>query len=188
MRKQLINFVAALAILVVIFGTMYAVVQQSQRRDANYPQVQMAEDTAAQLKGGVDPYVASTLSPVDMQASLAPFTIVYDFKGNVVSGSGYLDKKVPKAPLGLLEASKGTTYHAVTWEPKGGVRIAAVVVPAQVTSKKTTKTYYVLSGRSLTEVEKNENKTLLITVVGGVLSLLIAAGAFYAKQLSSIRL
>lgn len=94
--KKLITVLAVIGIIVIVFGTMYGIVQQAQRNDANYPQIQMAEDTAALIGGGTDPYVASTLSPVNMKSSLAPFTIVYDKKGNVVSGSGYLNGKVPR--------------------------------------------------------------------------------------------
>ncbi|MGH7192333.1 MAG: hypothetical protein ACREJM_02225 [Candidatus Saccharimonadales bacterium] len=181
MKKQ-INLVAIAAVLVIIFGTIYAAVQQGQRRDANYPQIQMAEDTAAQIDANKDPHAASLLGPVDMSSSLAPFTIVYDGKGNVVAGSGYLGKKVPKAPLDMLKASKGKTYHAVTWQPQTGVRIATVTVAAEVQGKKTTQDYYVMSGRSLTEVEKNENRTLWIAVAGGILSLLVVAAAVVVKS------
>jgi hypothetical protein len=60
--------------------------------------------------------------------------------------TGYLDGKIPIVPLGVLENSKGKDYNFVTWQPKSGVRIASVSVSA--------KNYYVLSGRSLKEVEK----------------------------------
>jgi hypothetical protein len=174
--KKLIALLAAVGIIIIIFGTICAAVQQSQRHAANYPQIQMAEDTADQIKGGADPYIASTLSPVNMKDSLAPFTIVYDKKGDVVSGSGYLDGKVPKAPIGVLENAKGKEYNAVTWQPQDNVRIAAVSVAA--------KDYYVLSGRSLTEVEKNENETFKITFVGGALALLIMLVALVARSLA----
>lgn len=167
--KRLITELAIVGILVVVFGTMYAMVQQAQRRDANYPQIQLAEDQAAQLGEVNGPTAASSLSPVDMKASLAPFVIVYDKNGHVVSGSGYINGKVPEAPLGMLKAAKGEEYHAVTWQPANGVRIASVTVAA--------KDYYVLSGRSLKEVEKNENHTLQIAFVGGILSLVLVMAA-----------
>lgn len=163
--------------LVVIFGTIYAAVQQAQRSAANYPQIQMAEDTAAKVnKKGFNPQFSTIglTEPVDMGSSLAPFTIIYDQKGNAVSGSGYLGKKVPKAPLGILRAAKGKDYNAVTWQPEKGVRIAAVTVAADK--------YYVLSGRSLTEVEKNENNTFWLAFAGGVISIIILAGATAAKM------
>ena len=108
--KKRITYLGILGVLVVIFGTIYGVVQQAQRSDANSPQIQMSEDMAAQVRGLKDPHLASTLAPVDMRNSLAPFTIIYDTKGKVVGGSGYLDKKVPKAPAGMLQDSQGKTY------------------------------------------------------------------------------
>lgn len=165
---------AGVGILAVIFGIIYATVQQAQRSAANYPQIQMAQDTASKISKTDDSHVASLQPPVDMESSLAPFTIVYDLKGKVVSGSGYLGKKVPKAPLGILKDAKGKDYNAVTWQPRKDVRIAAVTVAA--------KKYYVLSGRSLTEVEKNENKTFWLAFAGGVISIIILAGYFAAKM------
>ena len=182
MSKRYITFLAGVGMLVVIFGVIYAAVQQAQRSAANSPQIQMAEDTAARVdKEGYNPQF-STLNltePVDMDSSLAPFTIIYDKKGKVVSGSGYLGKKVPKAPLGILKAAQGKDYNAVTWQPQKDVRIAAVTVAA--------KKYYVLSGRSLTEVEKNENNTFWLAFAGGVISIIILAGATAAKTVIAAR-
>ncbi len=172
--KKLIAGLAGVGILIVIFGTIYVVTQQVQRSDANYPQVQMAEDAATQINNSHDAHAASLLTPVNMNTSLAPFTIVYDKKGNVVSGSGYLNNKVPKASLSMLEASKGEDYSAVTWEPQKNVRIAAVTVAA--------KDYYVLSGRSLTEVEKNETQTFKLAFIGGIVALMLLGVAITAKM------
>lgn len=170
--KSIISKLAMAGIVVVIFGTLYAVVQQAQRNDANYPQIQIAEDTAADLNHAQAPTV---YGDVDMQTSLASFTIIYDKAGRVVVGSGYIKGKVPKAPLGILTAAKGHEYHAVTWQPEKNVRLAAVSVAA--------KDYYVLSGRSLREVEKNETQTLQLAVAGGIIALLLLAVAIVAKLL-----
>ena len=159
----------ATAILIVIFGTLYGVVQQSQRTDANYPQLQIAQDTAAALNQGDKP---STLvgARVNVGESLAPFTIIYAKSGQVVAGSGLLNGTVPRAPYGILTAANGRTFNYVTWQPQGGVRIAAVTVAANY--------YYVLSGRSLREVEANESHTLHISLLGGVASLIVLAAMY----------
>lgn len=162
--KNLVAGLAGVGVLIIIFGTMYAAVQQAQRSDANSPQIQMAEDTAALLDRGQSSEILAG-GTVDMAKSLAPFMIIYDKKGQVFLSSGYLNGKVPKVSLSMLEASKGKAYSAVTWEPQKDVRIAAVTVAA--------KDYYVLSGRSLTEVEKNETHTLQAAFIGGVLSLVL---------------
>jgi hypothetical protein len=174
MRKY-VPWIVALAILWVVFGTIYGTVQQAQRNDANMPQIQLAEDAAA-LLNNEDSVASQIAQKVDMAKSLAPFTIIYDKKGNVIGGSGYLDGKVAKAPLGILEASNGKDFNAVTWQPKDDVRIAAVTTSA--------KSFYVLSGRNLKQVEANENQTLEIAIIGGLLAtcLLGIAVAIYTSR------
>lgn len=174
--KKLFPWLVSSAILVVVFGTLYATVQQAQRTAANDPQIQLAEDTAVQIKRG-DPPV-TLVEKVDIGKSLAPFVAIYDAKGHPMLSSGRLDGKLPAVPIGVLQAARGHEYHAVTWQPKDGVRIAAVTVAAG-------KDYYVLSGRSLREVEKNESKTLLITVAGGLAAMVLLGLALMIKVYGS---
>ena len=150
--------------LIVIFGSMYGLVQQTQRNAADMPQIQLAEDTAAALDSGAKP-ASLTKDHVDMSASLASFIEIYNRSGQPVSGSGYLDGTLPAIPLGVLQAANGTEYHRVTWQPASHVRIAAVTVSAH--------NYYVLSGRSLKEIERNENQTFLLALVGGFIAWLV---------------
>ncbi|MEO8104892.1 MAG: hypothetical protein ABI602_00970 [Candidatus Saccharibacteria bacterium] len=162
--KQSLPLLGAATILLIIFGTIYATVQQDQRRAANYPQIQLASTAAESLNQGVKP--AQLMTPaVDLNASLAPFLIIYDKSGHVVAGSGYLSRQLAAAPLGILTAAQSQAYHAVTWQPQAGVRIAAVTVSA--------KDYYVLSGRSLREVEANEAASLHLAITGGLASLAV---------------
>ncbi len=173
--KKLLPWLAVLVLLAVTYGTIYAAVQQVQRSDANYPQLQLAEDTAASLNRGESP-IGLVTGAADISKSLAPFTIVYDKSGHFITGSGYLDGNVPQAPIGVLKASTGKTYSAVTWQPKKGVRIAAVTVSA--------KNYYVLSGRSLKEVENNENHTMQIALLGGIVALMLLGMIYVLSALS----
>lgn len=168
-----VTWLGFVVILVIIFGTIYAAVQQSQRSDADFPQVQVAEDTAAALDAGTKP-AGLTSGHIDMASSLAPFTIIYSKNGRVISGNGYLDGNVAVAPFGILQAANGKLYHSVTWQPQHDVRIAVVTVSANG--------YYVLSGRSLVEVEKNETKTLWLSFAGGVASLIVLAGTYIATE------
>jgi hypothetical protein len=171
--KRHLTYIGALAILVIIFGTIYAVVQQAQRTAANDPQIQLAEDTAAILNRGVSPSNLAT-AHVDMAASLAPFVLFYNNDGQVVAGSGYLNGSLATPPIGVLTAAKGHNYHIVTWQPARGVRIAAVTIAA--------KNYYVLSGRSLKQVELNENATLLMSLIGGVAAAIVLSGVYYLTE------
>ena len=169
--QKLAPWLGAAVIIGGIFITIYTVTQQAQRRDANFPQIQIAEDSAAELNQGVK---AEVPGKVDMAHSLSSFIIIYDLQGRVVSGSGYLNDTLPSVSFGVLTASKGKDYSAVTWQPNAKVRIAAVTVAA--------KNYYVLSGRSLTEVEKNETGTLQRTALGLLGALIVLAATYFISR------
>ena len=178
--KQLTAYapwLCAAALLAVIFGSMYAVVQQAERTGANFPQVQIAEDIAAALNQGAKPETF-TAGHVDASASLAPFVIIYDRSGKVIGSSAYLGGSAPVAPLGMLQASRTADYHAVTWQPETNVRIASVTVASNH--------YYVLSGRNMREVEKNEDLTLWRCVAAGIISWLILGATFVLLHRSKL--
>jgi hypothetical protein len=164
--RSLLPWFGTAAIIFLIFGTIYGTVQQSQRHDANYPQIQLAEDAATALDAGADPATLIT-DKKDFGASLAPFVIIYDKSGKLLATSGWLGSsgEVPAVPFGVLKAAEGQMYHFVTWQPQDNVRIAAVTVAA--------KNYYILSGRSLKEVETNEQKTFELSVLGGAAALAV---------------
>jgi hypothetical protein len=167
--KKHIPWLAAALILVVIFASIYIVVQQSQRSDADSPQIQMAEDAASALDQGASPQ--TLVGPnVDMAHSLAPFVIIYDRTGRLVAGAGLINGAAPTPPMGVLTSATGQPYHIVTWQPEPGVRIAAATIAAN--------RYYVLAGRSITEVEKNETKTLELSLFGGLSAWLVLAVAW----------
>lgn len=155
-----------LAIVVILFGTIYAVGQQVLRLNANDPQIQMAEDTANALNNGSSVEELTTGS-VDLEKSLAPFVIIYDKQGEIVMGNGRIKQAIPKVPVGVLHSSEGREYNAVTWQPANDIRIASVTVAAN--------DYYVLSGRSLREVEKREAQLLALGALGLLASLSAAA-------------
>lgn len=171
MRKYT-PWLGAIVLLIILFGTLYAVVLQAQREAANDPQIQLAEDMASKLNNGGKPDVL--MSRVAIRTSLAPFVIIYDASGKVVSGSGYLDGKLPSAPYGVLASAAHRDYSWVTWQPADDVRIAAVTVKANK--------YFVLSGRSLREVEKRENQSLQMSFAGGLASLIVLGLVYVIKR------
>lgn len=168
--KKYFPVVMIALVLGVIFGTIFVAVQQVERANANWPQIQQAEDGAVLLNKNQPPRIFSG-TYVDLSKSLATFTNVYDLDGKPVTGEGYLNGSLATVPKGVLTAADDSDYHTVTWEPKSGVRLASVVVRSNK--------YYVLSGRSLQEVEKNASRTLVLTLVGYLLCLAIAT-TYYA--------
>lgn len=145
--KQVSNHVAwliAVAVMTLCMGALYVTIRQALRYGANEPQRSMATDAAYVIEHGGKP-VEWGDSRVDMDLSTAPFIIIYDHSGNIVSGNGYLDGTVPKVPIGVLDHAAKNGDNAVTWAPRKDVRIASVTVPAGE--------YFVLSGRSLAVVD-----------------------------------
>ena len=168
-RAHIWLLLTLLSVITVLFGTIYAVGQQTLRQSANDPQISQAEDIAAQLGTGAAP-TGLVQGSVNIASSLSPFVIIYDVYGRPVAGSGYLDGKLPVIPKGVLTAAKNRHYHAVTWQPSANVRIAAVSVAAN--------SYYVVGGRSLQEIEVRERLVLELAVLGWMLANgLILAGA-----------
>jgi hypothetical protein len=143
-----------IAVAVTLLSVLiFTLVQQDLRQTANDPQIQMAEDTAAALASGEPVASLVPSARVDIAASLSPFLIVYDNRGKVTASSATLDGKTPSLPAGVLTSARSSGQDQVTWEPRSGVRIAAVVVPVSTGGS-------VLAGRSLREIEIRESDLL----------------------------
>lgn len=145
MRRGLAFFLPAAVVLSVGCGLVFIGLQQSLRMAANDPQQQLAEDLARALDAGGSPGTLVGAPDIDITASLAPFVAVYDRAGAVLATDGMLDGGPPKPPIGVLDTARASGMDAVTWQPRAGVRIAAVVVPWHGGT--------VLAGRSLRVVQ-----------------------------------
>lgn len=167
--RKFVPWLLLAGIIAVIFGTIYATAQQALRLTANDPQIQIAEDIANELNQGTVP-TSFLVGTIDASKSLAPFVIIYDKSGKAITGSGRLHGKLLAMPLGVLKHADGKSYNFVTWQPEKGVRLAAVAVSADK--------YYVVSARSLAEVEKRENKIFWLSVAGWLVSLGLLIGMY----------
>jgi hypothetical protein len=164
------------AALTVMSGTVYVVAQQMLRADANDPQVQMAEDAAAQ---GVT-VAGSGLPAVDMKRSLAPWIIVYGPDRREVGGSARLDGKLPDYPVTAFDNAPAGGRDEITWQPEPGVRAATVIVGF--------KGGWVVAGRSLRLVEERETRVLELSLLGWLLGLAASAGTVLGLDLLLPRL
>ena len=174
------KLIVCIAVLGLVFGTIYAVGQQVLRQSANDPQIQLAEDIAHLLDGTAKPSDLASTSRIDMAASLAPFLVVTDSKGAVLETTGQLDGRDPAIPLGVFDSAKKMGQDRVTWQPRKGVRIALVVVPY--------KDGYVAVGRSLREVEKREDLVLkLAGSAWGALVILSCIGYLGMLRMKRVR-
>ena len=161
---------------------VYLTVQQSLRMGANDPQIQMAEDAASQLNTGAGVKSVLPSTKVEIAESLAPFMIVFDKSGNVLASSATLHGTVPAYPAGVLDYVRKNGQDRVTWQPEAGVRMATVVTPYQ--------NGFVMTGRSLTEVEKRESQVeslsgLAMLGIWAMTLVIIVLGELVGRQKSA---
>ena len=154
-------------ILTVVFATMYVLMQQQGRAQANDTPSLLATQVAKQLDADLG-LESISMGETDLANDPIPFVIMYDTQGKAVGGSGYLDKKLAVVPKGVLTHATSGKHNAVTWQPKSGIRIASVTVKA--------KNYYVLGGQSLSATEDHASQLLKLTVLGYGISLAVLIG------------
>lgn len=138
-----------------LFLVIYVVGQQNLRMGANDPQIQIAEDTALSFSKNEEPVFIKNNKDkngkdiiIDMKKSLLPFIMLYDKDFKLILSSARLGENVVEIPMGVLENAKKKGETRITWEPEKGVRNAIIVVYF-----KDVKEGYLISGRSLREVE-----------------------------------
>ena len=153
-----------LTLLVILYTLICALIlishQNIIRWDANYPQVQHAEDDAEKLLEGQQIF---PFPSIDISTSLSPFEIIYQKNGVVTSSSGTLHGSIPQLPPGILTIAHEKGESRFTWQPANDVRIAAVVVANDKG--------FVLVGRNLREIEKHEDlvfNTIFLFWCGGI--------------------
>jgi hypothetical protein len=155
----------------VCLATVYAVGQNLLRSGADDPQIQVAQDDAARLSAGATAGSVTGQTVVDLATSLGLNVTVLDATGALVSSTARLDGAPLRPPIGALRSATATGQNTVTWQPRTGVRQAAVIVPYSSTEGGGT----VVVARSLRLVEQREDTLLQLTGLGWVLALFGAA-------------
>jgi hypothetical protein len=144
------------ATIICIHGTLYYVAQQYTRLSANEVPAQYATDAVRRLAAGATPAQSiAGIPPVDIEYSLSPVLIIYDSSGAPICGTTTLNGHYPAAPKGALEYSRTYRQNRITWMPQYGLRLAAVIMPCEVSSQQGVKCkYYVLAARSLDKAQQ----------------------------------
>jgi hypothetical protein len=177
--KNIIKYWLVVALVATAFCSLiYAAVQQTLRQGANDPQIQMAEDIASALENGESVASVMPTNQVDLSSSLGTFVILFDDRGNQTASSGRLHGQSPQLPGGVLEYVRKHSEDRLTWQPEPGVRIATIV-----REYKGANPGFVLSGRSMREVERRIDQITLfcgITWIAtlGLALIIIAAGEY----------
>jgi hypothetical protein len=178
----IIYWLVFIFIISLVAGLVNLTVQQNYRQSANDPQIQMSEDLAHKISlNPIDTTLTLPENLVDVSQSLAPFIIVYDDQGKVLSSAVVLDGQTPNLPIGVLAFTKTHMQNRLTWQPKVGVRIAAVITRFEGKSSG-----YVLAGRSLREVEDREEMlekhVISWWIISTILSLLLSAFLHFSRR------
>lgn len=175
---------------------LYAIPQHVLRSGLNDPQIQMATDLAATLDrvGVTDGLRQGALmasgsgASIDMARSLSPFLIVYNDEGQALGSNAQLDGQTPALPSGVLAYVRQHGEDRLTWQPRRGVRIAAVVERVNGPQPG-----FVLAGRNMREVQARigDVKTMAGLTWLGMLALILVgslAFAIYTRPNSGPRL
>jgi hypothetical protein len=171
------------AICVIFCGALYTSVQHALRTAANDPQIQMQEDTAAQLNSGASPQtLIKNTGLIDISTSLAPYIIIFNDQGQPLASNAKLLNKMPQLPAGVFSFVARYGQDRLTWQPLPGVRSAVVV--GSYNNEASGQSGFVLAGRSLREVEKRENDIFLISCFACIASL---AATFLAAAYAVMR-
>ncbi|MEO5674083.1 MAG: hypothetical protein ABIQ74_05500 [Chitinophagales bacterium] len=168
MKQILKSWVPLTAAFTFICGILYVTIQQTYRSNANDPQIQLAENTAALLNSGADPGVWGKAPAVEISTSLKPYLIIYDGEGNPIASDAVLDGKIPVLPAGVLDYTREQGSNIVTWQPRREVRSAIVILPFH-----SSISGFVVAGRSLRLVEEREGILIRQIAIGWIVSLIL---------------
>ncbi|HLX92239.1 MAG TPA: hypothetical protein VKR32_11175 [Puia sp.] len=168
------NYLGGAGIITVLCLLIYAAVQQEYRRGANDPQVMLASEIKDRLEHAQPIDELFPKDTIDLSRSTEVFVTLYDSRQNPLRTSGFLDGKYPEFPAGVLESVSREGEDRISWQPRGGVRMAMVILRVRHPS-----IVYVAVGRSLREVETREGDLLFMVFVGwiacmGLLAILVS--------------
>ncbi len=168
------NWVPLALAITLICGLIYATIQQNFRQGANDPQIQIAEDLKEDLNSGKK--LGESVKNIDLNKSLKEFVIVFDEQNHPIYSEASLDGKIPTLPKGVFEYVIVHNLDKFTWEPKSGVRIAAVMTKYNKG--------FILAGRSLKEVEKREDNLLKQVGIGWAVTIIttIVAALLFTRN------
>ena len=158
--RAVVRGIAAAAAATVVVVLVYGSVQQTYRTAADDPQAQLATDAAIALRSGTPVSAVVPRDTVSLAQGLAPFVIVYDSANRPIAGSGFLDGALPVPPPGVLEQARRRGVNRVSWMPRRGIRMAAVLHGVDDASGRV-----VLAARSLREVEERESRLLVMSAL-----------------------
>ena len=168
--RRVIGWLTAAVIITLVFGSVYAALQQLGRRSANAAPAAAAA-AQVQLIGSE----TATAPRLELTPDSGVFVIVYGEDDNPVSGTATLHGSLPLLPAGVLQTARDTGADAVTWQPEPGLRMAIVARPAAGK--------VIVAGQSLTPYEDRDRMVLLFLAAGWLGSIVVLAAGYAATGL-----
>jgi hypothetical protein len=95
--------------------------------------------------------------------------VVFSATGTPINSSVLLGGKLPTLPAGVFSSVKSGQDDNFTWQPQGGLRVAAVL-----SKFAGPQPGYVLAGRSIAQIEIRENNLNKITAVAALAALVLS--------------
>ena len=166
----LLRWLMPMAVATILFGTIYVVVQQLDRSQANDAPLRLASQVAAELREGQSATV-NAQPHVDLSRSLAPFVVIENSQGVATAGSGYLRGSLVSLPTGVLSSAAKTGRDDVTWQPASGLRFATVTLKVG--------NQFVTAGQSLAPSEDRLGDLQLLVGFGWLASMLVIGGCWF---------
>ena len=163
MKKVLITYIPFAVAITLLSGLFFVGLQQNFRTSANDPQVQYSQDMARNFKDAKDAQNLVPQEKTNIGESLSTFGIVYNKDGGLLSSSAALDNQTPALPKGVIDYTKAHNQDIFTWQPKKGVRLAAVITKGDAG--------FVLIGRNMKTVEDRVIKLSYIILAGWLTTL-----------------
>lgn len=152
--------------ITLLCGLIFVIAQQTVRLSTNMQLVQNSQDIAHNIMAQESIPTNFPPQKVDMGSSLGIFFFIYDKDKKLVGTTATLNGQTPEIPLGVLAFAKDKGEDRVTWQPKKGIRNAIAVTYFKGKSEG-----YVVTGRSLREVEKLEDTLQTLAGVGWIATL-----------------
>ena len=177
--KKYLKLFYVLFIISTVFGTLYVLVLQQNRLQANDIPTNVANE-AANVLGSITNIPENQIARLNVLETTNPFFMVYDLKGNPIAGSGYIDGKLAELPAGVIKHATPGKNHAVTWAPTENMRFATVTVASNK--------FYVTAGQSLANVERRADTLRKWWFLGYAISIGVTLTIFMATKIKSFRL
>ncbi|WP_456846442.1 hypothetical protein [Cellulomonas sp. P5_C6] len=167
-------WIPAAAAVTVAAALGYGVGQNVLRSSANDPQVQLSSDAAARLSAGDSPASVTGGPTVDLATDLGAAVTVVARDGAILASGSRLDGEPAAPPQGALDAATAH-QNVVTWQPRPGVRMAAVITAWSSPQGSGT----VVATRSLRPVEQRVDQLTALVAAGWLAGLAATAVAAF---------